>query len=80
MERKAAKPEQVRRDAQAWEGREVIAVFRAKPTAGAERGSPVAPDRHQLEGILHIGADFFLIGKDRLTDADDVIEELQLVG
>lgn len=80
MGSQAATPAEVRRDAQAWEGREVIAVFRAKPTAGAERGSPVAPDRHQLEGILHIGPGFFLIGKDCLSDADDVIEELQLVG
>ncbi|HZL17037.1 MAG TPA: hypothetical protein VFG23_04755 [Polyangia bacterium] len=80
MECKTATPAEVRRDAQTWEGREVIAVFRAKPSAGAERGSPVAPDRHQLEGILRIGPDFFLVGTERLTDADDVIEELQLVG
>jgi|HubBroStandDraft_6_1064221.scaffolds.fasta_scaffold105128_3 hypothetical protein len=80
MERKAATPAEVRRDAKSWEGREVIAVFRAKPAAGAERGSPVAPDRHQLEGILRIGPDFFLVGADRLTDGDDVIEEFRLVG
>jgi len=58
----------------------VIAVFRAKPAAGAERGSPIAPDRHQPEGILHIGPDFFLVGADRLSDVDDVVEEFQLVG
>ena len=79
MERRTATPAEVRQDAKFWEGREVIAVFRAKPTAGAERGSPVVADRHQVEGVLRIESGSFVIGTDRLTDEGDVIERLELV-
>jgi hypothetical protein len=79
MERRTASPAEVRRDAEFWEGREVIAVFKAKPAAGAERGSPVVPEAHQVEGVLEIGNGYFLVGGDRLTDQDDVIEQFQLV-
>ena len=79
MERRTATPDEVRQDAKFWEGREVVAVFRAKPTAGAERGSPVVADRHQVEGVLRIESGSFVIGTDRLTDEGDVIERFELV-
>lgn len=79
MERRTATPAEVRQDAKFWEGREVVAVFRAKPTAGAERGSPVVADRHQVEGVLRIESGSFVIGTDRLTDEGDVIERFELV-
>ena len=79
MERRTATAAEVRQDAKFWEGREVIAVFRAKPTAGAERGSPVVADRHQVEGVLRIESGSFVIGTDRLTDEGDVIERFELV-
>jgi hypothetical protein len=79
MERRTATPAEVRQDAKFWEGREVVAVFRAKPTAGAERGSPVVADRHQVEGVLRIERGSFVIGTDRLTDEGDVIERFELV-
>jgi hypothetical protein len=79
MERRTASPAEVRRDAKFWGGREVIAVFKAKPTAGAERGSPIVPEPHQLEGLLEIGDGYFAVGGERLTDEADVIEQFQLV-
>jgi hypothetical protein len=79
VERRTATPAEVRRDAGSWEGREVIAVFKAKPSAGAEPGSPVVADRHQVEGVLKIEYGSFVVGSDRLTDEDDVIEQFQLV-
>jgi hypothetical protein len=79
MERRTATPAEVRQDAKFWEGREVIAFFKAKPTAGAERGSPVVADRHQVEGVLEIGEGSFVIGTDRLTDEADEIELFELV-
>ena len=79
MERRTATPAEVRQDAKFWEGREVIAVFRAKPTAGAERGSPVVADRHQVEGVLKIGDGSFAIGSDLLTDEGDENERFELV-
>jgi len=78
-QRRTATPAEVRRDAGLWEGREVIAIFKAKPTAGAERGSPVVPERHQVEGVLKISNGSFWVGRDRLTDEDDDIEQFQLV-
>ncbi len=79
MERRTATPSEVRKDPESWNGRDVIAVFRAKPTAGAERGSPVTPDRHQVEGVLRIEKGAFVVGSERLPDEDDVIEQFQLV-
>lgn len=76
---RTATPEEVRQDVAFWNGREVIAVFRAKPTAGAERGAPVVADRHQIEGVLEIRDGFFVVGRDRLSCADDDIEQFQLV-
>jgi hypothetical protein len=78
MEPRTATAAEVRQDASFWNGREVIAVFRAKPTAGAERGSPVSADRYQLEGVLRIEAGAFFVGADRLDEHDE-IEEFQLV-
>jgi hypothetical protein len=78
MGRRTATPAQVRQDASFWNGREVIAVFRAKPTAGAERGSPADADRHQVEGVLRIEDGFFLVGEDRLDEHDE-IERFELV-
>ena len=75
---RTATPAEVRQDASFWSGREVIAVFRARPTAGAERGSPVSADRHQLEGVLRIEAGAFFVGADRLDEQDE-IEQFQLV-
>lgn len=79
MERRTATPAEVRQDAKFWQGREVIAVFKAKPTAGAERGSPVVAERHQVEGVLEIENGSFVVGADRLTDEADDIELFELV-